>query len=231
MYSTILDLRKWDAALYTEKLLSKKYVDLLFEPAVKIGGERAYGFGWMLSTWTLPASKRPLRVQEHFGGINGFSSMIARLPDDRTLILVLANILGSEWGGATRGIAQVLYGERPETPKPSLADALSREIRERGIDAAVAEGNQRRNQFDASQGELNALGYYYLRAKKLREAVDVFKMNAEIFPNAWNVYDSLGEAYAAAGNRELAIESYRKALERNPQAGSARKAIEGLERK
>jgi len=231
MYSTVQDLRKWDAALYTEKLLGKKYVDLLFEPAVKFGGDRAYGYGWMLSTWTLPVSKQALRVQEHFGGINGFSSMIARLPDDRSLIVVLANILGSEWGGATRGIAQVLYGEQPETPKPSLADALARGIRERGIDTAVAECNQRRDKYDASQEELNALGYLYLRAGRLREAVEVFKVNIEIFPNRWNVYDSLGEAYSAAGNRELAIESYRKALERNPQSVTARRAIAELERK
>jgi CubicO group peptidase (beta-lactamase class C family) len=96
MYSTVLDLRKWDAALYTERLLSKKYLDLLFQPAVKLGGDQAYAYGWMLATRTLPASKRQLRVQEHFGGINGFSGMIVRLPEDRGLVVVLANILGAE---------------------------------------------------------------------------------------------------------------------------------------
>ena len=123
------------------------------------------------------------------------------------------------------------YGEKPEMPKPSLADALARGIRERGIDAAVGECNQRRQQYDATQAELNARGYYYLRARRLREAVEVFKVNEEIFPNAWNVYDSLGEAYAAAGNRELALARYRKAVELNPQAVGARRVIAELERK
>jgi CubicO group peptidase (beta-lactamase class C family) len=231
MYSTVLDLRKWDAALYTERLLPGKSLDLLFQPAVKLGADRAYGYGWMLSTWTLPASKRQLRVQEHFGGINGFSSVIARLPEDRSLIVVLANLQGAEWGGATRGIAQILYGEQPDLPKQSLADVLGRRTRERGIDAAIGECRGRRDQYESSQEELNALGYHYLRAKRLPEAVGVFTLNAEIFPNAWNVHDSLGEAYAATGRRELALESYRKALELNPQAGSARKAIAELERK
>jgi CubicO group peptidase (beta-lactamase class C family) len=117
MYSTVLDLRKWDAALYGEKLLNKKYLDLMFQPAVKIGADRAYGYGWMLSTLTLTGSGQKLRVIEHFGGINGFTSMMVRLPEDRSLIVALANILGVEWSGATRGIAQILHGEQPEMPK------------------------------------------------------------------------------------------------------------------
>jgi CubicO group peptidase (beta-lactamase class C family) len=120
MYSTVLDLRKWDSALYTEEPLSKTYVDLLFQPAVKLGVDRAYGYGWMLSTWTLPESGRKIRVQEHFGGINGFSSMIVRVPEERILIVALANVLGSEWGPMTRGIAQVLYGEHPRMAPPQL---------------------------------------------------------------------------------------------------------------
>lgn len=117
MYSTVLDMRKWDAALYTEKLLDRKHLDLMFQPAVKIGAGRAYGYGWMLSVLTLAGSGQKLPVIEHFGGIIGFTSMIVRLPEERSLIVALANILGVEWGGATRGIAQILHGEQPETPK------------------------------------------------------------------------------------------------------------------
>ncbi len=117
MYSTVLDMRKWDAALYTEKLLDKKHLDLMFQPAVKIGADRAYGYGWMFSTLTLAGSGQKLPVIEHFGGIIGFTSMMMRLPEDRSLIVALANILGVEWGGATRSIAQILHGEQPEMPK------------------------------------------------------------------------------------------------------------------
>lgn len=117
MYSTVLDLRKWDAALYTEKLVGKKYLDRVFQPAVTAGQDRAYGYGWTISTWTLPGSKRPLRVTEHIGGINGFSSIMARLPEDRHLIVLLANIMGADWGRAPRAIAQILYGEQPEMPQ------------------------------------------------------------------------------------------------------------------
>jgi cytochrome c-type biogenesis protein CcmH/NrfG len=39
----------------------------------------------------------------------------------------------------------------------------------------------------------------------------------EQYPASWNAYDSLGEAYMAAGDRQRAIENYRKSLQLNPQ--------------
>ncbi len=235
LYSTVLDLRKWDAALYTEKLVSAKYRDLMFQPAVKserLGGA-SYGYGWIIAIRTLPESKRQVRVVEHGGGINGFTSQIVRMPDDGHLIVMLSNQTGTNWSGARTGIGQILYGERAEIPKRSLADALGRSIGERGIEAAIAEARalkeKQANEYEASEEEMNALGYARLREKKTDEAIAVLKLNAEWFPKSWNVYDSLGEAYATAGKRELALESYRKALELNPKAESAMKAVKELE--
>jgi CubicO group peptidase (beta-lactamase class C family) len=230
LYSTVADLRRWDAALYTEELLPQRYLELAFQRAAKFPDGGGYGYGWMLGNRNLPVSKRQLPVQQHFGGIPGFTSMIVRLPEDRSLIVILANILGTEWGGVSNSIIQILFGEPAEIPKPSMADALARGIRARGIDGARREC-ARRVELDAVQGEINTLGYYYLRAKRLPEAVVVFECNAGLFAKAWNVYDSLGEAYAASGDRDRALASYRKAIELNPTAASARKALAELERK
>ena len=60
------------------------------------------------------------------------------------------------------------------------------------------------------------MGYQLLSRKKLPEAIAVFELNVADFPSSWNVHDSLGEAYAAAGQREKAIASYEKSLELNP---------------
>lgn len=68
-----------------------------------------------------------------------------------------------------------------------------------------------------SEGRLNNLGYGFLRAKKLPEAITYFKLNVEFYPNSFNVYDSLGEAYMANGDKELAIANYKKSLELNPK--------------
>lgn len=60
--------------------------------------------------------------------------------------------------------------------------------------------------------EVNLLGYLYLNGGKKKEAIEIFKKNVKSFPDSWNVYDSLGEGYAANGDNKLAIESYSKAL-------------------
>ena len=64
---------------------------------------------------------------------------------------------------------------------------------------------------------VNSFGYTYLAAKKTNEALEVFKTNVSLFPEAWNTYDSLGEAYAADGNKKLAIENYEKSIKLNPK--------------
>ena len=50
-------------------------------------------------------------------------------------------------------------------------------------------------------------------------------MNVELFPNSWNAYDSLGEAYLAIGNKAKAIENYKKSIELNPDNENARSMI------
>jgi dienelactone hydrolase len=60
---------------------------------------------------------------------------------------------------------------------------------------------------------VNLLGYERLQTGKTAEAIEIFKINVAAYPASPNVYDSLGDAYLAAGNRDLAIEASRKALE------------------
>src|SRR6476661_2340337 len=68
------------------------------------------------------------------------------------------------------------------------------------------------------ESDLNTTGYKLLSAKKYNQAIEVFKLNVQLYPNSWNVYDSLGEAYAAAGNKKLAMENYEKSIKLNPKS-------------
>jgi CubicO group peptidase (beta-lactamase class C family) len=67
------------------------------------------------------------------------------------------------------------------------------------------------------ENRLNSLGYSFLLDKKLGEAIAVFKLNVELYPGSWNVYDSLAEAYMNNGDKELAIANYEKSLALNPE--------------
>lgn len=79
-----------------------------------------------------------------------------------------------------------------------------------------------------SEQRLNGLGYGLMAGKKLPEAIAIFKLNVELYPNAWNTYDSLGEAYMTNGDKELAIASYKKSLSLNPQNGNGAKMLKKL---
>jgi len=75
---------------------------------------------------------------------------------------------------------------------------------------------------------LNDIGHCLLRKKHLNAAVSIFRLNAEAFPNSWLVYDSLGEAYLKSGNRDLAIQNYKKSLKLNPDNSNAVRMLEKL---
>ena len=80
-----------------------------------------------------------------------------------------------------------------------------------------------------AEARLNNLGYSLLQQKKIAEAIGVFKVNVELYPQSANAYDSLGEAYMANGDKELAITSYKKSLELNPQNSNAVAMLKKLE--
>ena len=75
---------------------------------------------------------------------------------------------------------------------------------------------------EATEAELNALGYQHLQAEDTEKAIAVFRTNLERHPESWNCHDSLGEGLAAAGRTEEAIASYEKALEMAPENQTTR---------
>jgi len=115
--------------------------------------------------------------------------------------------------------------------KWSLADELRKIIYTSGIDTAISKFRDLSKQTDKyilSEDEMNMLGYELLKENKLQEAIGIFTLNVEAFPNSYNVYDSLGEAYAAAGNKEMAIKNYEKSLQLNPESQSGIEALKRL---
>jgi len=68
---------------------------------------------------------------------------------------------------------------------------------------------------------VNALGYQMINAKKLEDAIALFVFNTEQYPDSWNVYDSLGEAYVDSERYDLAVVNYRRSLALNPKNAGA----------
>ena len=124
-----------------------------------------------------------------------------------------------------------IYESLTNQGKASVAEPLTYAIMEKSLAAAIEQYNElKKNQpdsYDFSENVLNMLGYQLLWREMNEAAIEVQKLNTQAFPDSANPYDSLADAYEASGEVELAIEAYKKALERDPEMSSA---IEGLER-
>ena len=131
----------------------------------------------------------------------------------------------------TDKIIDILNGKEIKMPAQSLAEHLVSVINEEGINAAVDQFKQMKEEKDVfvlKENEMNQLGYSLLGENKLKEAIAVFKLNVDEFPKSANVYDSYGEALLKNGNKDEAIVNYKKSIELNPQNTGAIKILKDL---
>lgn len=99
-----LDLAKWDAALYTEKLLKKSSLDQMWTVANLKNGQPNkgnYGFGWFIE------DRHGHRCIHHDGAWQGFQTAIDRYVDDQLTVVALSNLSGSEPGKITQHVAEM----------------------------------------------------------------------------------------------------------------------------
>ncbi|NNE99101.1 MAG: hypothetical protein HKN25_08785, partial [Pyrinomonadaceae bacterium] len=72
-----------------------------------------------------------------------------------------------------------------------------------------------------SESEMNVAGYKLLEKKRIQDSIDAFELNAKHYPDSWNVWDSLAEAYMSKGAKEKAIQLYKHSLKLNPLNSNA----------
>ena len=114
------------------------------------------------------------------------------------------------------------------------SEELFRIIESQGVEKAIERFQAMKSmsrtiyRYDFSEQEVNTLGYKLLQGNKTDEAIAFFKLNVSEHPKSWNAYDSLGEAYMKKGQKDLAIESYRKSLELNPKNENGREMLKKL---
>lgn len=222
MYSTVDDLWRWNQALTSHRLLSAESYRLM-EAAHVPAGPGWYGYGWFSERVDRGAGRDSATAIWHSGGINGFAAMNYRIPEDDITIIWLDN--SSQGSSLHEKIRRILYGLPYETPRPSIARALLPIIRAGGVNSGIRHYRETRARtpeaYSFTEPELNTLGYALLRGGRIADAVAIFALNVEMYPAGANTYDSLGEAYLAAGDTTLARANYRRSLDLNPLNGNA----------
>tara|TARA_R110002111_G_scaffold127137_1_gene191896 strand:- start:1954 stop:3273 length:1320 start_codon:yes stop_codon:yes gene_type:complete len=223
MYSTAEDLYLWDQGLYTNKILSQKYMELYFKPQIPAWGDNHYAYGWGVGYENLGKSTDSIYVIAHGGGINGFNTNIARTPSDKSLVVLLSNAGGAPLNAMTVAILGIIHDKDFEMPKKSVANELLAVIETKGINAGIAHYNSIKDseKYDLNEREMNAMGYQLMGADKVEAAAKVFKVIVDAFPKSSNAYDSLGEAFMNLGRNEASIKNYRKSVELNPSNTNA----------
>ena len=119
LYFTILDVAKWDAALYAEKLLKRSSLQLMWTPVKLNDGKpnrAGYGFGWRIG------DIRGHRIVEHAGAWQGFTSNISRYVDDRLTVVVLANLAGAMPDSITHHVAGLYDAALMPPPEKPIED-------------------------------------------------------------------------------------------------------------
>lgn len=150
--SSVLDLAKWDAALYTDKILKQSVRDQMWAP-VKLnnGASHPYGFGWQLDTI------RGHKLVHHGGTLPGFRAEIARFVDDKLTVVVLTNGNNAEPNSmALEVAAHYIPGLIPERTvarvDPRVFDAYVGQYQAPGSSSAVLTVTREGDKLMAQQG-------------------------------------------------------------------------------
>ena len=140
--------------------------------------------------------------------------------------------------GLSAGIAAVTMAvfvpdlKRAYDSRKSIAETLSATIATSGIDQAAQQYHQlsaaKVSSYNLDEDELNILGYQLVKANKLDQAIRIFQLNVEAYPNSGNTYDSLAEAYMDDGNKPQSIANYKRSLQLNPGNNNAMKMLQKL---
>jgi CubicO group peptidase (beta-lactamase class C family) len=170
----------------------------------------------------------------HNGADEGFQALLVMNWETGQGVAIMANsdngiLVANE---LLRSVAKE-YGWKYAAGERGSAEQLMLIAALKGADAALKKYDELKRTGDAKKRPeefiLNMIGYrVFMQAGKTDDAIKVFEKNVREYPESSNVYDSLGEAYAAAGKKELAIENYEKSLHLDPKNDNAKERLKKL---
>jgi CubicO group peptidase (beta-lactamase class C family) len=231
LHSNLVDMSRWALAnlrrgeLDGRRILQASTYDVMWKPTGD--PKRPVAISWF------QGERGGHRTISHGGGDTGYRSNLLLLSDDGIAVVMMINFDSIPGAEIRDAATDVVLGVAPKRVPKSLGRTLGRTILDDGAGAAVKQYRELKTaapeDYDFGEGVLNSLGYWLLRHDRTADAVEIFKLNVDAYPDRPNPHDSLGEVYRKLGQRDLALASYRKALELEPTSDSAKEAIKELE--
>jgi tetratricopeptide (TPR) repeat protein len=221
-------------------LLNDEIINAAFTPVKLNDGHNNpgyFGLGWAVEQDTSLGN-----VVYHSGAATGLSCVLLRNISRHQAVIVFDNTHYNAHEIASN-VLKVLNGIEVPYPKKSIAKIYARVLLNRGANAARDTLYMLKKDtlhYLLSEDEMNSLGYDFMGGSnnpnpfhfpeehKYMEAVETFKLNMELFPDSWNVYDSYGEALLTVGQKDQAIKMYKRSIELNPRNEGGMKILEKL---
>ncbi|HEX7177101.1 MAG TPA: serine hydrolase [Pyrinomonadaceae bacterium] len=245
LQTTAADYGRFVAAVLKGTGLKRATARLMVAPQVKVGagsnsitrplGELSPNVSWGLG-WGLQTTDDGVAVW-HWGDNGNTKAFVVAYPEQKTGVVFFTNSANG------LSIARELVGETIGGRQPALdwinyesynspGRTLFKSIMSKGAVAALRDYREWRKGHAAEaldERAMNRLGYDLLNMKKVAEAIEVFKQNVEDYPQSSNVYDSLGEAYMKAGDKEQAIKNYQRSVELDPNNTAGAETLKKLQ--
>ncbi|MGH4124128.1 MAG: serine hydrolase [Clostridium sp.] len=211
----------------TKILEANSYEELWKQQAVTGWGgyTSQIGLAWFLGEY------KGNKVRSHNGGDTGFRSNLITLPERGIAIAIMANSDYMSLNNLCTNILDIVLGDKIEAIKESFAHYIAKRMINDGYEMAVKEYYEIKEnsmgKYFVNEGELNILAYALLEYNNIK-AIDLLKISIIVFPESSNLYDSLGEIYLINGDKDLALESYKKSVELDPKNIRGKKILEKL---
>ncbi|WP_425290757.1 serine hydrolase [Spirosoma linguale] len=220
MNSTAEDMAHWIIALQQGKLLKTKAARDTMWTAGRYnnGSPTQWALGWGLTKF------RPKHWAVGMSG--GGRSAFLVYPDDDLAVIVLTNLAGSS---PENFIEEIAGYYNPDIPASDPITSLRLQLQKRGFEQAIPVANElKKRNLQPNEDELNDWAYRLMSSGQTKEALELFKLNVDLYPQSWNVYDSLAESYERLGNSELAVKHYNRSLALNPDNKNATERLKRL---
>lgn len=218
MYSTVEDMLKLDQSLMNDnKLLDDKHKSILFS-----------GFQENPPHTFAEIKNNPDGENAIAGGAPGINALYISLPAKGYTAIILSNYDQAAENLESQ-VTDIMKGKDYEKPKLPFGEFLYSIYQKEGqeyFSANLKNLIKEKGVEIKHDGFLNNLGYQFLQNELPLAAIEIFKLNVEMFPDVANCYDSLGEAYMMTGNKEKAKENYAKVLQMDPGNENAKKMLE-----
>ncbi|MGN6167210.1 MAG: serine hydrolase [Solirubrobacteraceae bacterium] len=182
------------------------------------------GLNWLTS------HRNTRAITWHNGGTGGYRAFLGLDLAGRRAVVVLTNSAGV----GCDDIGFHLLDPGIPLMRPPLRLSIAKAYRVGGITRAMARYHELERAADSAWSfdpdQLNAVGYWLLEHRHVRDAVRIFRLNVESYPNQSNTYDSLGEALLVEGDTAHSIMNYERAVQLDPSNLHARAILERLQR-